>query len=182
MGGKPQPAGFRDKLDRALWALKAIWFGLFANGLILLCTLAAIIMSGGGVNANLGEVGYLFLLAVPLGLLGAYVIAPVATTKDPATVARATGTKRTKAMFAEWEGTNPDDPFYWFPIYASGFFIRASILEGAAIICAVGLFVTANWVVLGGAAVMLAALAAQMPSRAAAEAFAEEARTRAANT
>jgi hypothetical protein len=176
MSGEPQPQDRGDKLDRALFALKAVWFGLFSGGLIISILVAAIVMSGGGAIVDLGVLAYLFLLAVPLGLLGAYVIAPLMSPTDPAAVVRSAPGKG-GTTYSEWEGTKPDEAYYWFPAYASAFFIRASMLEGTAIISAIGFFVTGEWAVLGGAAVLLAALVAQMPTRSAAEAFAANAQS-----
>ena len=84
-------------------------------------------------------------------------------------------------MFAGWEGTKPDEPLYWFPSFVSGFMMRAMVLEGAAMLCAVGFFITANWAVLGGAVVLLAVLGTQMPTRSAVESFAASAQSRQAS-
>ena len=171
MDGELQPPDRGDKLDGALLGLKIVWGGLFTGGLIIAVVMVALVISGNAPNANLGELSYLFLLAVPVGLLGAFVLAPMMTPKNPEAMARPTPGKPE-------EGTKPDDPYYWFPAYSAGFVIRASILEGTTIICTIGFLVTANWSVLGGAVVMLAAQIAQMPTRAAVESFAAAAQVR----
>ena len=63
MDGEPQPGG--DELDRALFSLKLIWLGLLSGALTIAGVFAAIVASGGGPNADLGELRYLFLLPAP---------------------------------------------------------------------------------------------------------------------
>ncbi len=180
MSGEPQPVDQGDKLDRALFGLKTVWFGLFAGGLVITILMVAIVMSGGGGIVDLGALSYVFLIFVPMGLVGAFVLAPMLAKKDPTAVVKR-APQGGRVGFDEWEGTKPDEPYYWFPAYASVFFLRAGMLEGPAIICAVGFFITANWVVLGGSVLMLAALAAQVPTRSAVESFAAAAQARQAS-
>ena len=164
MSGEPQPARDWDELDRALFALKSIWFGMFAGGFVITITLAAIVMSGGGARADFGVLNYIFLLTLPFGLFGAYLLVPWLTEPDPANVTPGSG------------ATGPDDTMYWYPAYTSRFFLKAGFLEGTAILSAIGFFITADWVLLAGPAILLAALLASMPTRASVESFAETAR------
>ncbi len=178
MSGEPQPGERGDKLDRGLFTLKAVWFGLFSGALVLTIAMAAIVVSKDGVPlADLGELGYLFLLAVPGGLIGAYLIVPALTAKEPGVLVRSAG-GRAATMYEGWNGTPAEEPYYWFPVYASQLIPRAAMLEGSAILCAVGFLITANWAVLGGALVMIAALVAAVPTRSAVESFAESMRGR----
>src|SRR6516165_9169521 len=101
MSGEPQLPDSGDKLDRALFALKITWFGLFSGGLIISIVVAAIVMSGGGAILDLGVLAYLFLLAVPIGLVGAYVIAPMMTPTNPGSVVRSAARKGATA-YSEW--------------------------------------------------------------------------------
>jgi hypothetical protein len=176
MSGEPQPGG-PDRLDRAVFALKTVWFGLFSGGLVITVMEVAVVFSNDQPMADLGELAYLFLLAVPAGLVGAFILAPMIAPKDPAAVFRSASAKA-NPMYDGWDGTKPDDPYYWYPLYAAGFFVRAGMLEGTAILCAMGFLVTSNWIVLGGALLLIAALVAQIPTRSAVEAFAENARQR----
>lgn len=172
MSGEPQPAGAPDRLDRAVQQLKIIWFGLFAGAVVITAMATAIVFSNDAPMVDLGNLAYLFLLVVPLGLFAAFVLIPAVEPKDPAKVAQLT-----KGLEG-WEGTKSDDPFYWYPAFLPGFFLRTATLEGPAILCALGFLISSNWAVLGGVLVMLAALAVQIPTRAKVEAFAEAARAR----
>jgi hypothetical protein len=178
MNGEPQPADVGDDLDRALHGLKIVWFGLFAGALVITVTLVAILTSGGGPAIDLGELRYLFLAAVPVGLVGAYLIAPRLAARDPATIVSGGRGKPggAGAMFDGWDRAKPDDAFYWFPAYATAFFLRAGMLEGMAILGAMGFFITGDWVLLAGPAVLIAALVAELPTRGAVESFAYAAR------
>jgi hypothetical protein len=180
MNGEPQPGDVGDDLDRSLHALKIVWFGLFAGALTITVTLAAILTSGGGPAADLGGLRYLFLAAVPVGLVGAYLVAPRLAPKDPsAVVSRGRGKPGgAGAMFDGWERAKPGDAMYWFPAYASAFYLRAGMLDGMAILGAMGFFVTGDWVLLAGPVVLIAALVAELPTRGAAEAYADAARQR----
>ena len=181
MNGEPQPPGDRgDKLDRALFALRMVWFGLLSGAIVIAVTMIALVFSNDQPIADLGELGYLFLLAVPVGLVGAYLVAPMATPNDPASVVQSDDTRRA-AMYEGWHGTKPGEAYYWYPAYASQFLVRAGMLEGAAIICAIGFGVTGLWGVFGGAAVLVAVLVNEHPSRSAVESFAESARQRQAD-
>jgi hypothetical protein len=177
MNGEPQPGGRGDKLDRALFALRTVWFGLLSGAIVITVTMVALVFSNDQPVADLGELGYLFLLAVPAGLVGAYLVAPVATPKEPASVVQSADPRRA-AMYEEWHGTKPDEAYYWYPTYASQFLVRAGMLEGAAIVCAIGFGVTGLWGVFGGAAVLVAVLVSERPTRSAVETFAESARQR----
>ena len=177
MRGEPQPGG-PDKLDRAVFALKTVWFGLFSGGLVITVMAIAVVFSNDAPIADLGELAYLFLLAVPAGLFGAFVLAPMLAPTDPA-AARAAGAKG--AADDGWGEAKPDEAYYWYPAFAAAFFVRAGMLEGTAIMCSIGFLVTSNWALLGGAILLLAALAAQIPTRPAIEAFAENARRRQQN-
>jgi hypothetical protein len=172
MNGEPQPADVGDDLDRALFALKTVWFGLFSGAVVIAVTMVAVVFSNDAPIVDLGGFGYFFLLAVPMGFVGAYVLAPMAAPKDPAEIVRSAAGKKAGAMYQGWDATKPVDAYYWYPAYAARFFIRAAMLEGAAIFASVGFLVTSNWVVLGGAVVLIAALVAELPTRGAAEAFA----------
>lgn len=171
MNGEPQPSGGPDRLDRAVFALKTIWFGLFAGATTIAVVMVAIVTSGGGPRADLGELAYLFLVAVPVGLFAAYFVVPMLTPRDPAG----------GPGFDGWDATTADDPYHWFPLYQVQFFIRAGLLEGPAILCSIGFLLTGEWAILGGAVVLIAALVAEVPTRARVEAFADAARQRRAN-
>lgn len=179
MAVEPQPGG-PDRLDRALQQLKVIWFGLFAGATVITALAVAVVFSNEAPIADLGELAYLFLLAVPFGLLGAFVLVPGFTPKDPAEVVRTTKAAGARG-FEGWDKAKPDDAFYWYPAYMPGFLVRAGVLEGSAILCAIGFLISSNWAVLGGALVMIAALAVQAPTRGKVEAFAESARARRPN-
>jgi hypothetical protein len=166
MGGEPQSAETGDKLDRDLHSLKAVWFGMFAGGFIITLTLAVIVTSGGGARIDLGALNYLFLLPVPFGLFGAFVLVPWLTATDPAAVPPPEGI------------VTADDPMDSYPAFMSRFLLRAGFLEGNAILSAIGFFITADWVILGGPAILLAALLACVPTRAAVETYADEVRQR----
>ena len=71
-----------------------------------------------------------------------------------------------------------DDPYYWFPVYAAVFYVRAGLLEGPAIMLLVFFLLTVNWVLLSGVAVLAAALIAQMPTRSKYDAWLEDVRQR----
>ncbi len=174
MNGEPQPSDEGDKLDRALFHLKAMWFTLFSGGLLVTSTLAVIVMSGGGMDENLGDLKYLFLLQIPLMFLGAYYWPPRVFGNPPGLVGLM-GNMRGR-LFEEWPGTPPDDPFYWFPVYTMRLFMRVGMLNGSAILGAVGFFLTRDWILLYGAAVPLAAVVFLFPTRAAVESCAETAR------
>ena len=171
MGGESQLAGGPDRLDRAVFALKVIWFGLFAGAVVIAVMMAAVVMSGGGPRADLGEFGYAVLTVVPLGLFAAYFVVPMLTPRNPVG----------GPGFEGWDATTPDEPYHWFPLYQVQFFLRAGLLEGPAILCAVVFLITAEWAILGGSLVMIAALAAAVPTRSKVEAFADAARQRRAN-
>jgi hypothetical protein len=164
MSGEPQPARDWDDLDRVLHGLKGIWFGMFSGGFVITLALAAIVMSGGGVQADFSYLKYLFLLPVPFGLLGAYVLVPWLTDPNPP---EATDTRDAKTI---------DDTMYWYPAYMSRFLLKMGFLEGNAILSAIGFFITADWVLIAGPAILLAALLASVPTRASVESFAETAR------
>lgn len=178
MSGEPQPGG-PDRLDRAVQQLKVVWFALVSGSIVITAMAVAVVSSNDAPVADLGDFAYLFLLAVPASLFGAFVVAPVTGPKDPGQVVRAGNGP--KATFEGWDSARPDDPFYWYPAYLPGFFLRAGMLEGAAILCAVGFLASSNWVLLGGAVFMIAVLATQVPTRAKVEAFADAARARAAS-
>jgi hypothetical protein len=180
MNGERQPGDVGDDLDRALHGLKTVWFGLFAGALTITVTLVAILTSGGGPAVELGELRYLLLAAVPVGLVGAYLIAPRLAPRDPAAVvSRGRGRPGgAGAMFDGWERAKPADAMYWFPAYAGAFYLRAGMLDGMAILGAMGFFVTGDWVLLAGPVVLIAALVAELPTRGAVESFADSARQR----
>jgi hypothetical protein len=179
MSGEPQPGG-PDRLDRALQQLKFMWFGLFAGAVVITAMAIAIVFSNDAPMVNLEGFEYLFLVAVPFGLVGAYVVVPAVAPKDPAKVVGAASAAQAKG-FEGWRETKPDDPFYWYPAFMATFFLRTVLLEGTAIFCTRIFLMTSNWIVLGGALVLLAAVATQAPTRAKVEAFAEAARARSAN-
>jgi hypothetical protein len=181
MNGEPQPGDAGDDLDRSLHGLKAIWFGLFAGAVTITVMLVAILTSGGGPAIDLGELRYLFLAAVPVGLIGAYLIAPRLAPRDPAAIVSAGRGKPggAGARFDGWDRAKPDEAFYWFPAYASAFFLRAGMLEGTAILAAIGFFATGDWVLLAGPVVLIAALVAELPTRSAVESYADSARRKA---
>jgi hypothetical protein len=54
--------------------------------------------------------------------------------------------------------------------------LKVGFLEGNAILAAIGFFITADWVLIAGPAILLAAILASVPTRASVEAFAETAR------
>jgi hypothetical protein len=161
MSGEPEPSAGRDKLSRALFGLTLVWLGLVLGLLIITGVIAGCsIVTGPIVDSP--ELGYGALLFVPVGLIGAFVLAPMLTPKSPEAAARTMDS----GASSDWTGTSPDDPYYWFPVYASGFSIRGGMLEGSASIMVVLFLVTGNWVLLGGVAVLAGVLIAQRPNRA----------------
>jgi hypothetical protein len=177
MSGEPQPADTGDKLDRAVFKLKGIWFGMLAGGIVVTVAMIAIVFSNDKPFVDLGDFSYVFLGVVPMGLAGAYVVGTMMIPTDPSRVVKP-GVGMANPLYEGWAGTKPDEAYYWFPSYTAVFFIRAGMLEGSAIITAVGFMITGNWVVLGGALVLIGALVALIPTRSAVEAFADVARAR----
>jgi hypothetical protein len=178
MSGEPQPADAGDKLDRAVFKLKARWFAQFSSAVLVVVAMTAIVFSNNKPFVDLGGFSYLFLVVVPMGLAGAYVVAARTPSNPAAAVKGLANAGMGNPLYEDWEGTKPDEAYYWFPSYASVFFLRAGMLGGSALITAVGFLLTGNWVVLGGALVLIAALTALIPTRSAVEAFADAARSR----
>src|SRR4051794_9978215 len=83
-GREPQPGS--DRLDRAIFALRMVWFGLFSGSLILTVVAVAVITAGGGAMLDLREFKYVFLVPVPLLLIGAFAIVPQMISTDPVEV------------------------------------------------------------------------------------------------
>ena len=175
MSGEPEPAAGRDKLSGALLGMTFVWLGLVVGLLLMTGILAAVAVMMGEPMLDMPELAYGALFLVPLGLVGAFVVAPMLAPTDPATAGRA---MKNPAGVADWEGTPPDDPYYWFPVYAAGFYVRAGLLEGPAIMLLVFFLLTVNWVLLSGVAVLAAALIAQMPTRSKYDAWLEDVRQR----
>ena len=88
MNGEPQPADAGDKLDRAVFGLKSIWYGLFSGAVVLVVTMTAIVFSNNQPNAIFDASVYAFLAAVPIGLAAAYVISRMMIPTDPSKVVR----------------------------------------------------------------------------------------------
>ncbi len=165
-----------DPLDRCVSTLKVLWLALFSSGLaITLILLVLVLTNDAQPVAELGEIGYLFLAVVPFGLLAAFFLAPLMAPKDPARVLEEVRRKKLPG-YDGCEAARPGEVMYWYPVYAARFTLQIGFLEGTTILCALGFFITANWAVLGGAAVALVAMLALVPSRAAAVDFAESAR------
>ena len=166
MNGEPEPVGGPDKLGAAVQGLWFIWLGLLLGAVTILGVISAVVVSQGplvdGDEARLLVV--VGLLVVFANLVAAFVVIPMMM---PVGSGPSAG------------GAN--EPFPGFGAYSSQFFIRAGLLEGAAIICAVFLVVTANWVLLAAAVVPLAALTTLAPTRARVEAFAEAVRRKVEN-
>ena len=179
MSEEPQPAA-DQKLDQALMGSLFIWLGL-TIGLTIMAIMIVIVQAFtlDGPLLDSPEIGYAFLLVVPLGLLGAFFVAPKLT-KDPAEVIRRSRSNDPTA-FAAWEGTTEADPYYWLPAFMGEFFMKVGLLEGPGVICVVAFLLTGEWVILAGAGVMLAALISQMPTRAKFDAWAANARDRRAS-
>src|SRR5262245_5050167 len=150
MSSEARPADAGDRLDRAVFKLKALWFGLFASAVLVVVAMTAIVFSNDQPFVDLGGFSYAFLAVVPIGLAGAYIVGQMMTPANPAAVVKP-GAGMANPLYDGWEGTKPDDPYYWFPSYTAVFFIRAGMLEGSAIVTAVGFMITGNWWVLGGA-------------------------------
>ncbi len=176
MSVEPEP-GNDTKVDQAILGLTFVWLGL-TIGLAVIAAMFAVTVVFLDEPILDSEIGYLFLLAVPVGLVAAYLIAPILADRDPATVVRASTNRpkivwipgvgavgNTSPTYPDWQGTNPTDPYYWFPVYVAQFFLRAGLTEGPGVICAVGFMLTSNWFVLGGVLVLLAALITQRPTR-----------------
>jgi hypothetical protein len=178
MSGEPQPPDGKDKLDQALFGLWFVWFGLLSGGIMMGGVLSGVVVFLGQPLMDLGELNYLFLVFVPFGLFGAYVVAPKLGGKNPAEVVRAANKSGQGGAFKNWEGTPRDDPYYWFPCYSTQFFMRLGALEGSSIVILVGFLMTGNWIVLVGAVVLLAALVVEQPTRSSYVSWAEEARLR----
>jgi hypothetical protein len=175
MSGEPEPTAGGEKLSGALVGLTFVWLGLVLGLVIMTVVMAVAAVMMGEPILDMPELAYGALLLVPLGLVGAFVVAPMATPTDPEKAGRVLKDAR---GVNTWAGTPPDDPYYWFPVYAAGFFIRAAMLEGSAITLVVFFLLTANWVVLGGVAVLAAALITQRPTRAKYDTWLEEVRQR----
>lgn len=89
MSGEPQPAG-EERVGPALLRLTFVWLGLTAGLVSMTATLAIVVVLQDDPVFD-PETGYLFLLAVPVGVVGVYVVAPRLTSRDPAEVDRASG-------------------------------------------------------------------------------------------
>ena len=166
MNGEPEPDGGSDKLGAAVQGLWFIWLGLILGAVTILGVISAVVVSQGPLVDKEEEMILVVigLLMVFTNLVGAFVVVPKMM---PAGSNRPAG------------GVN--EPFPGFGAYASQFFIRAGLLEGAAIICTVFLLLTGNWGLLAAAAVPIGALVTLAPTRARVEAFTEAARRRAEN-
>jgi hypothetical protein len=151
MNGESEPAGGQDRLDRADGTLQLIWFALLV-GAVAVTAAAIMIAATQGPLIDGPEMPLVVALVslVPLGLVGAFVVAPL--------LGRAPG--------APPPAIEPAPGFFR---YQALFMIRAGLLEGPAVACALGLAATGNWVLLGGAAAMIGALATLRPTRAFAE-------------
>ena len=123
MSGEPEPAAAGGKLDKALVGLMIVWLGLTVGlGVVTAVLVGVQLFALDGPLIDFPALAYLFLLAVPLGLVGAFLLAPKLAREDPA----AAGRRYTPAPGGSaWHGTPPDDPFYWFPVFQAEFFLRA---------------------------------------------------------
>jgi uncharacterized integral membrane protein len=176
MSEEPRTPDPGDPLDRCIAKLKVVWLALFSSGLTITLILLVLVLTNDAQPAvELGDIGYLFLVVVPFGLLAAFFLAPLIAPRDPARVLEEVR-RRKLPGYDGCETARPGEAMYWYPVYAARCTLRLGFLEGATILCALGFFMTANWAVLGGAAVMLVAMLAVIPSRAAAVDFAESAR------
>ena len=174
MSGEPEPAAGRDKLSGALTGLMFVWLGLVVGLLMMTGVLVAVAVMLGEPMLDMPELAYGSLLLVPLGLVGAFVVAPMFVTKD----GQKPGWAVTDRDVESARSGQPDDPYSWFPVYAAGFYVRAGLLEGPAVMLLVFFLMTVNWVLLGGVAVLAAALIAQMPTRVKYDAWLEDVRQR----
>jgi hypothetical protein len=180
MGDESQPTSSEAKLSGSLLGLKFIWLGLVLGVVIIAVVLIVTMLTAiDGPMVDLSELGYGSLLLVPLGLFGAFVIAPMVGPHDPEKAGRKSTDEDGKN---DWIGTSPDDPNYWMPLYASQFFVRGGILDGAMIIMLTLLVATGVWWILGGVAVLLAALIAQKPTVEKFNAWLEDVKARRANS
>jgi hypothetical protein len=162
-------------MSSALLGLTFVWLGLVLGLLIIAGVMVVCSVLMEGPMLDLPELGYAALLFVPVGIVGAFVVAPMVAPNNPEKAARSMDDATASSA---WVGTTPDDPYYWFPMYSAGFFIRAGMLEGSAIIMAILFLVTANWALLGGVAVLAGLLIAQRPDRAKYDAWLEDVRQR----
>ena len=163
MSGDSQPVADRN-VDGAILGMMFVWLGFTLSLAIMILTMIGVVLfSLDSPIIDLPELGYLLLLTVPIGLLGAILLAPKLAPKDPADVVRKA---ESISQYPAWQGTTEADPYYWLPLYQSQYFIRMGILEGAGATCTVGFLLTSDYLVLGGALIMLAVLMTQMPTRA----------------
>jgi hypothetical protein len=174
MSGEPEPPTGRDKLSGALVGITFVWLGLVLGLLILSGVLTLVIIMNGPI-VDEPELGYAALLFVPVGIIGAFVVAPMMAPTSPE---KAAWSMKDSTGSSTWAGTPPDDPYYWFPVYASGFFVRAGMLEGSSVIMLICFVLTANWALLGGVAVLAGLLIAQRPVRTKYDAWLEDVRQR----
>jgi hypothetical protein len=180
MSEEPLPTPSEKKVASALVGAWFIWLGLVLGLLIVAIVLVvtAITVFEGGM-VDLPELGYGSLLLVPLSLFGAFVLAPMFGPNDPAKAGQ--GWQGEDGP-SDWVGTTPDDPYYWMPLYGAQFFVRAGLLDGPAIMMLVLFLATGVWWILGGVAVLLAALIAQKPTVEKFNAWLEDVKTRRANS
>jgi hypothetical protein len=167
MNGEPQPDSL-ERLERGVFGLKKVWYGGLAAVVALTSMFVAVVMSGGGPRMHLDDKAYLWPLMVVIGLAGAYVLPLRVGIKDPAGAVRGAS----KGSYPGWEATGTDDPYHWFPLYSHRLAMRVGFLGGGAFGCAVGFFLTGDWPILIGTAILLALLVVEVPTRPKAEAFA----------
>jgi hypothetical protein len=138
------PSSIEEPPTQQLRGIQFIGIGLVAGLGFFTAAFVAVMISALKSEGMLGEdqlstlMGYGSLVLVPMGLLLAFVVLP-----DPGR-AQAGGPT--------------------FGAYSARFFIQAGVLEGNAIVLLVVFLLTACWAVLAGVAILMAALAAIIPT------------------
>jgi hypothetical protein len=175
MSGEPEPADGPDKVSRALLVLTGVWLGLVAALLFSSAVMAVVVVVMDEPILDIPTFAYWAMVLVPIGLVGAFVRAPMVAPMDPEQAGREW---RDPSGENPWEGTPPDDPYYWLPAYVHWYWHRVGWLFIPAMKLAAFFLLTANWVDLGGVAVLVAALLTLCPSRAKYDAWLDEVRQR----
>ena len=143
MNGEPATDPVQT-VNQALLGQFFIWLGLVI-GLITMSIVLVCISLFAPVPPpfpDSPEIGYGFLLIVPLGLLGAYFAGSIIPMGNPAETTRRSSDPSGSAA---WDEITEKDLADWCAAFQSGLMIRLSLLEGPGIICAIGFFVIRSY-------------------------------------
>jgi hypothetical protein len=178
MDAEPQPEIDRARLlSSALLGFRLVWMGLFVGAMLITLIMVGLVASELIGSNELGDIAYIFIVPVPVGLFAAYIILPMLSPKIPEALK-----KDGKAIGGNLdplsERAGEEELYKLLPIYASQFFLRMGLLEGPVIITLIGFLLTANWALLVLALPMFAAMAIEMPTHARYRAWTDSAKRR----